>query len=219
MTKRATDRVAVIGGLVGLAGLVALAVLAHSAAYFPIDLSVTQALQRLQSPLLDRLALSLDWLGYAPQIMIILGLVCLGLFVAGQRWEAIVMILAGGFEAGVATVVKLLVQRPRPEVSGVHVYQPLGDFTFPSGHTFSYMMVFGLLAYFCYIRMRPSWLRTLAVAALIALVAAVGPVRIYLGEHWLSDVVAGYLLGALGLLLIIRVYRWGEGRFFAKHRH
>jgi len=218
LTKRATDWVAAIGGLVCLAALAVLAVMAHSAAYFPIDLSVTQALQRLQSPVLDRLALSLDWPGYAPQIMILLGLICLGLFAAGQRWEAIIMILAGGFEAGIATVVKLLVQRPRPDASGVHVYQPLGDFTFPSGHTFSYMMVFGLLAYICYVRMRPSWLRTLAVAVLIGLVVAVGPVRIYLGEHWLSDVAGGYLLGGLGLLIITRVYRWGEGRFFAEHR-
>jgi undecaprenyl-diphosphatase len=218
MTKRATDRVAVIGGLICLAALVVLSVMAHSAAYFPIDLTVTRALQRLQSPVLDRLALSVNWLGFAPQIMIVLGLICLGLFAAGQRWEAVVMLLAGGLEAGLATLVKLLVQRPRPDVSGVHVYQPLGDFTFPSGHTFSYMMVFGLLAYFCYVRMRASWLRTLVVAALIGLVAAVGPVRIYLGEHWLSDVIGGYLLGGLGLLIIVRFYRWGEGRFFAKHR-
>jgi undecaprenyl-diphosphatase len=41
-----------------------------------------------------------------------------------------------------------------------------------------------------------------------------GPSRIYLGQHWFSDVMGAYVLGSLWLLLSIRVYRWGKPRFF-----
>jgi undecaprenyl-diphosphatase len=75
-------------------------------------------------------------------------------------------------------------------------------------------MLFGLLAYLVYVLMKPSALRTLLVVALIALVVVAGPVRIYLGEHWPSDVLAGLLLGSLCLPLMIGIYHWGQGRFF-----
>jgi len=49
---------------------------------------------------------------------------------------------------------------------------------------------------------------------MIAMVVISGPIRIYYGAHWPSDVLAGYLLGSLLLLLMIRTYHWGQGRFF-----
>jgi undecaprenyl-diphosphatase len=129
----------------------------------------------------------------------------------------VVLWVSGLLEAAVDGSIKLLVRRPRPVGLGLHIYQPLGDFTYPSGHAFSYVMVFGLLAYFCWRLIKTGWLRALLMAVLIALVVAVGPVRIYLGEHWPSDVLAGYLLGALLLPLVIIFYHWGQNRFF-KHK-
>lgn len=199
-----------------LSTLITLAAMAHATAYFPLDLTVTQALQSRQSPALDVLALGVDWLGYAPQIAIFIGVISLGLLALGRRWEGTMYLLAAALEGGAATLVKLLVQRPRPEVPGLHIYQQLGDFTFPSGHVFSYLLMFGLLAYFIYHLVRPAGWRSLALLGLGGLIVAVGPVRIYLGEHWLSDVVGGYLLGGLSLLLLIPLYRWGQGQFETK---
>lgn len=47
-----------------------------------------------------------------------------------------------------------------------------------------------------------------------SLVLTIGVSRIYLGEHWASDVVGAYLLGSLVLIGVIQFYRWGETRFF-----
>jgi undecaprenyl-diphosphatase len=49
---------------------------------------------------------------------------------------------------------------------------------------------------------------------LALLIALVGISRVYLGEHWPSDVFGAYLLGSLWLTLTVYVYRWGKPRFF-----
>lgn len=46
------------------------------------------------------------------------------------------------------------------------------------------------------------------------LIALIGLARIDSGEHWFSDVVGGYLVGTIWLVLTIYFYRWGKPRFF-----
>ncbi len=77
---------------------------------------------------------------------------------------------------------------------------------YPSGHTVGYVVFFGYLALltFLYIKNKISrWLVFTFVALIIVLI---GPSRLYLHVHWLSDVIAGYLLGAaiLSGLIILR---------------
>ena len=111
----------------------------------------------------------------------------------------------------------MVIRRPRPvEDVGIRIFKPHDDFGFPSGHNFSYVMIFGLLAYYCYVLMKPSWLRTTLIVLMIAMVVVSGPIRIYFGAHWPSDVLGGYILGTLALPLMIHIYHWGQGRFFKK---
>jgi hypothetical protein len=49
-----------------------------------------------------------------------------------------------------------------------------------------------------------------------ALIILIGISRIYLGQHWASDVLGAYLLGSLTLVAIIQLYRWGKTRFFVR---
>jgi undecaprenyl-diphosphatase len=48
------------------------------------------------------------------------------------------------------------------------------------------------------------------------LIALIGMSRIYLGQHWASDVLGAYLLGTLTLVVNIWFYRWGKKRFFVR---
>jgi len=59
---------------------------------------------------------------------------------------------------------------------------------------------------------RPRWPRRLIVAALAALIAAVGPSRIYQGHHWPTDVAASYLLGITYLVGLAQLYHWLKAR-------
>jgi membrane-associated phospholipid phosphatase len=200
--------------LAGLLGVVALSVAARSAPYFHIDVALTQALQSAGSPTLDALALAIDWFGYVPQVFIMVSLCALMLWVAGRRWEGVWLMLAMSTEGTWAQFIKFLVKRPRPsEAAGVRIIQLHGDATYPSGHVFFYVVVFGLLLYFAYRYTRPSPWHRVAAVLLAAFTLVAGVVRMYLGAHWFSDVLAGYLLGALWLPVVILSYEWAVARF------
>lgn len=93
---------------------------------------------------------------------------------------------------------KRIFERERPEVpliSKAHGY------SFPSGHSFSGVLFFGLIAYFIYKSEWPYWLKTTSILLLIALMLLIGISRVYLSVHYATDVIAGWLLGFMWLML------------------
>jgi undecaprenyl-diphosphatase len=104
--------------------------------------------------------------------------------------------------------------RPRP-VAGTDlrvVAAPLGGSSFPSGHVITYAGVYGFSAYLVYVLVPNAGVRRVGVAGLVGLVALVGPSRIHQGHHWLTDVVASYLLGTSYLIGVAAVYRHLKAR-------
>ena len=67
---------------------------------------------------------------------------------------------------------------------------------------------------FCWLK--PSLKRSLLLALIGLPLSLIGVSRIYLGEHWASDVLGSYLLGSLLLVATIQLYRWGQTRFFVR---
>ena len=97
-------------------------------------------------------------------------------------------------------LIKYLVARPRPTASLVDVIQHAGGSSFPSGHVMSYVAFWGLLFSFGIILFKGNhWWRSALLIVSGLFVVLVGPSRIYLGDHWASDVLGAYLIG--GLLL------------------
>jgi len=100
---------------------------------------------------------------------------------------------------------KLLIQRDRPE--GIAVYHE-NSFSFPSGHATIAMAFYGFITYYLvkYIR---SWQNKINFLFLgITIILAIGLSRLYLGVHFVSDVLGGYLLGFLWLLIGISISEW-----------
>jgi undecaprenyl-diphosphatase len=186
---------------------------ARTVAYFAIDLRITLAVQNYHGPIFDRLMFCISWIGFFPQSLLFGLLPSVVLFSTGLRWEAVVALFAGG-SAGVATLVKLIVHRPRPSIDLVRVFHELPTSGFPSGHVLTFTAVCGFIAFLSYTLLKTSWGRNTLLVTFTALAIMMGLSRIYQGQHWFSDVMGAYLLGSLWLALTIWIYRWGKLRFF-----
>ena len=191
-----------------------LAVAAHRVPFFACDLTLTRALQGVNVPWLDTLWSSVGALGFIPVVDYIDVATLLALFFAGRRWESAAAGFAVVGAAGLHYIVKPLVMRPRPPTDLVHVahHFPASNSSFPAGHVLNAVAFVGFLCYLAWTRMPPSWLRTTLVATLVAYIALMGPARIGAGDHWPSDVLGGYLLGAVWLVLSVVLYEWRSQR-------
>lgn len=188
---------------------------AHFIPYFPLDLTITRALQAHHDPMTERLMRGLSWIGFEPQVEVLGISVVILLFLSGLRWEAMAALFAGAGPL-LANGIKLLVARPRPSSALVHVVSRLDTLGFPSGHVVAVTAFGGYLAFLAYTLLARSWLRTVILVLLGAIIVLMGPSRVMLGHHWFSDVLGAYLFGTFWLALTVRFYRWGKPRFFVK---
>ena len=119
------------------------------------------------------------------------------LVVLRRRAEAGLLVAVTVVAFAVRTAVKEVVARPRPPADLVEIIRQGDGFSFPSGHALHYAAFLGLLLLMLPSIVGPGWRRRLAQGALIAGMVIIGYSRVYLGLHWLSDVVAGYAYGAV----------------------
>jgi membrane-associated phospholipid phosphatase len=201
-------------GLLALASFSVLGFFAHSVNYFPVDLQITLAIQSINNSVFDFVMRMLTELGNAPWVYVFWLLPVVLLFVAGLRWESVMTMVSVIGVSLLSLVTKLLVGRPRPLSSIVHVFSASSDFSFPSGHVLFYIGFVGFLWFLCFTILKRGWRRTLALWMLGAMLALIGLSRIYVGAHWASDVFGSYLLGSAWLWTAIELYRWGKPRFF-----
>ncbi|MGH9224356.1 MAG: phosphatase PAP2 family protein [Acidimicrobiales bacterium] len=111
------------------------------------------------------------------------------------RQLAVVLLLALPAGLGLELALKALVDRPRPPLA-----VGFGS-SFPSGHVLAAAAFWGLVPPWIYVVTRRRWLWALSAGVAAGAVVSVGLSRVYLGAHWPSDVVAGYVAGAMFLLV------------------
>lgn len=194
-----------------LSGAILLSLLARYTQFFPGDKTITHSLQRNRNPLLRRFMIAISEPGF-PRVGIPLTFSIAGIFWALRfRLEALFLLLSSSSTI-LNWLVKRLIKRPRPTSELVTVARVINEPSFPSGHVMHYMNWFGLLSYFLATNWRSGRLRNTLIAICTSLILLVGPSRIYLGAHWPSDVMAGYIYGGLwfgGMMtLYLRIKSW-----------
>jgi membrane-associated phospholipid phosphatase len=196
-------------GWAALAGFGVIFALVRTHRSDAIDLAVTLKLQREGRQRFTRAVMqAVSWPGFPPQSHIIPAGIAAGLLAARLPLEALFAIGAWGTSL-VASGIKAIMRRPRPigTVDLRVVTAPLGGSSFPSGHTITYVGVYGYLAYLAHTLLRPAGWRRAIAAALVGLIALVGPSRVHQGHHWFTDVTASYLLGIAYLIGLTGLYR------------
>lgn len=101
-------------------------------------------------------------------------------------------------------LLKRIVERPRPE--GFRIVEELG-YSFPSGHSMVSMAFYGLFIYFIYEKVKNKYIKWTSIILLTLLIVLIGISRIYLGVHYASDVLAGFLLSISYLGLFTHIIK------------
>ncbi|QUW19098.1 phosphatase PAP2 family protein [Agrococcus sp. Marseille-Q4369] len=124
-----------------------------------------------------------------------------------RSWTPLVLVVAAGAGSLLMTVAgKVLIGRDRPPLTdAVPPYEVSASF--PSGHTLNAVAILGIIAYLLVLRRRSVWARAGIIAIAVVASLLVAASRVYLGHHWVTDVVAGWLLGAAWLAIVITAHR------------
>src|SRR5690348_538012 len=207
--------------LLGALALAVMAVFAHGHAQFPGDAGLT-ALVRAANH--SALAPALNFPSEANNVPTggVIYVTAILLFAALKRIrEAICVAFTTGIGGALNALISAIVGRPRPSGAHVSTVGQLDTHSFSSGHVVSVVGLFGFLLFLTILiwRARPAlrlWLLPIQDVCVYFL-ALIGFGRVAEGAHQPSDVLAGYILGALLLALAIWLYRW-LGRRWAAHQ-
>lgn len=188
--------VLVVGFLLGLGAIAGFATLAENVAEQStqqLDNAVLASLTRYSSPALDSAAAAMSFMGSEAVLGLLVGLTAL--FAFQRRWGSATMLLLVTLGAQMLNnVLKDLFHRTRPApVTGLI---PAQAFSFPSGHAMVSAAFYLFLAYVTW-RLLRGWTRLVWTGLLVVLVLLIGLSRLYLGVHYFTDVVAGYVAGFL----------------------
>ncbi len=196
--KIVSERAPIIVVLCAVGGL---CYLAASFETFPGDRDGIVKFQALRTPWLDDLAHLASHLANALTVFISVAIAAVVFWVLKRRADtaAVLLVLVAD---GLNQVLKQLVGRSRPDFAIIESLP--GSPAFPSGHAFHVFLFLSLLVVIAGEVVGPPWLRRGIQGMLVFMILACGASRVYLGVHWPSDVVGGFLLAGLVLVPILR---------------
>ena len=202
---------ALVGGLV-VVGLTALSAEVYESVIEAdglagLDQPVLDAAIGWRSSALDR-AITLYTDGGGPIGMPVLA--TLATIVMVWRWRSrtplVLMLIAAAGSLAMTITGKELIGRTRPPRSlAVPPFE--SSPSFPSGHTLNATVLTGVAVYLLLRRLDSALARTATVLAGVVFVVSMGLSRVFLGHHWLTDVVAGWALGLAWVAVVVTAHR------------
>jgi membrane-associated phospholipid phosphatase len=172
------------------------------------DTAATLRLQRNNHPALARLMGWISWFGFRPQSLWLPFILVAFSWIKGLRLGSAFLVFAWASSL-LSFFTKLIIKRPRPDDPLIRVVDAdIRDTSFPSGHTLHYVTFWGFVAYLAATNLRDRTVRRVVAVVIGAVIGLIGPSRVYLGHHWLTDVLASYLLGFAYFAGLVWAYRW-----------
>ena len=204
---------------------------------FPIDLAVTQALTPLQDVHWANTILQIpSFMNDTYTSIIMLSVLFIGMLLTGEvrrrrgksavLWfqSAIFLAVIVPLSTGINIFIAALVGRPRPSSLTApirHHTQLIQLPSFPSGHTEHAVIFYGFLLYLSFTKPVREWrYRWLCIPLQIYAVfdiLSIGISRIVAEDHWITDILGGYLEGVLELYIFIMLFRWTTDWLARRH--
>lgn len=170
------------------------------------DISVSHEIQEDQNILLDTFMKAFSWLG----TVYVAGTVILAftvIFLIFKYVKEGLFILSCILSGAVSYVLKMIIDRPRPTMDFVRIVEETHYQSFPSGHVLFYTVFFGSLVIIALSsKLLKISLKIFVVAVCLAMVVLGAVSRIYLGAHWFTDVLGGFIVGVLFLMVTGSIY-------------
>jgi undecaprenyl-diphosphatase len=161
-----------------------------------LDISVNNLMAEIRNAPADELMISLSMLGDPPAIVAMMGAIVVWL-VLRRAWRAALAAAVVTMAAGItARFAAHLFMRPGPAGLNSSGDAFFGILAFPSWHATVAAVAFGVLAALASHAMS-RWSRAIVIASCSLMVVAIGFSQVYLGISWLSDVLGGFLIGAM----------------------
>ncbi|MHA7290957.1 phosphatase PAP2 family protein [Arthrobacter sp. MDT3-24] len=172
-----------------------------------LDLPALELSQGLRNPVLDAGVTAFTNIGGGIGMPILASILTAWLTFLSRTWRPIILVGGAAAVSTLATTVgKRLVGRNRPDHSeAVPPYETSPSF--PSGHTLNTTVVIGVLVYVMCLQFELLWARITAIIAGVIFIIAMGLSRVFLGHHWLTDVMAGWFLGLAWVGIVILAHR------------
>jgi membrane-associated phospholipid phosphatase len=160
-----------------------------------------------RTPGLDSAVTAFTDLGGAIGMPIIASVAVIAIALWRRSWTPVVVaVIAAAGSVAMTVVGKDMIDRARPPAD--LAVPPLEvSPSFPSGHTLNATVLITVVVYLLLIETTATWQRVLAVTLGTAFVVLMGLSRVDLGHHWLTDVVAGWLIGLAWAVAVITAHR------------
>ena len=160
-----------------------------------------------RTPPLTTVVQAFTFLGGGIGMPILATLIAIGLTLAWRQWTPILLIAATAAGSLSLTIVgKAVVGRVRPTLADAVPPYELSA-SFPSGHALNSVALAGMVAYLLVRRQQRRWARILTILSTGLFALAMGLSRVYLGAHWLTDVLVAWALGLGWLTVVVTAHR------------
>ncbi|WP_406826564.1 phosphatase PAP2 family protein [Pedobacter sp. KACC 23697] len=173
---------------------------------FDFDIKTSLFIQQYHTDWLDQLMLAISFFGELPYSLLSVVIVAAIFYQQKYKREGIfilTVLLSGLIILGIKNVIN----RPRPTAFYVRLVEVNRFQSYPSGHVLSYTLFFGFLIILMNtLKDVPKLTRNIVTYISAFLMISIAPSRIYLGAHWLTDTVGGFLLGLICLFPLCYFY-------------
>jgi undecaprenyl-diphosphatase len=195
--------IALLAGVLATALLAGLAAVVMEGLTQRFDERVLRGLEAARSPLMTEIMIEITTIGSGVPLILMVAFAALLLWLTRHRWSFALLVLGSLGGTLVNRILKNTFDRERPTV--VDAVEQVTSLSFPSGHATSSFIVYGVLAYIVS-RLAPQRSVRIAIwSAAVAMIVLVGFSRMYLGVHYPTDVVGGFLVGLAWVMVLASV--------------